>query len=147
MAKANSKTVKKQKSGNNQVTGNVGMYYVCYMLSKMGWNVMSTSRNAKGVDIVIYNQDASVMKSIQIKSLSRSVAVPLGKNIDNIFGDYFIICQKVYNENPVCYILKPAQVKKLAKPSGQDGKKAFWLSASDYQQDKFKNWGLIESAS
>lgn len=47
--------VKKNKLPK-QVVGNVGLYYVCYELSKRGWNVLPTSRNAKGVDIIIYNQ-------------------------------------------------------------------------------------------
>ena len=42
----------------SQVTSNVGLYYVCYQLAKRGWNVMPTSRNARGVDIIIYNYDA-----------------------------------------------------------------------------------------
>jgi len=32
-----------------QVTGNVGLYWVCYQLSRMGWNAMPTARNARGV--------------------------------------------------------------------------------------------------
>jgi len=35
---------------DNQVTGNVGLYYVCYRLSRMGWNAMPTARNARGID-------------------------------------------------------------------------------------------------
>jgi hypothetical protein len=34
---------------NNQVVGNVGLFYVCYRLSRLGWNVMPTARNARGV--------------------------------------------------------------------------------------------------
>ena len=30
-----------------QVVGNVGLYYVCYKLSRLGWNVMPTARNAR----------------------------------------------------------------------------------------------------
>jgi hypothetical protein len=33
-----------------QVTGNVGMYFAAYRLSQMGWNVMPTARNARGID-------------------------------------------------------------------------------------------------
>jgi hypothetical protein len=43
---------------SSQVTGNVGLYYVCYQLAKRGWNVMPTSRNARSVDVIIYNHDA-----------------------------------------------------------------------------------------
>jgi len=42
----------------SQLTSNVGLYHVCYQLAKRGWNVMPTSRNARGVDIIIYNYDA-----------------------------------------------------------------------------------------
>src|SRR5689334_2198993 len=30
---------------NPQLTGNVGLYYCCYRLSLLGWNVMPTARN------------------------------------------------------------------------------------------------------
>jgi hypothetical protein len=46
----------KKPSGN--LVGSIGMYYICYQLAKKGWNVMPTSRNAKGIDILIYSQDA-----------------------------------------------------------------------------------------
>jgi hypothetical protein len=36
----------KQKR-NNLITGNTGMYFVAYQLSRRGWNVMPTSRNAR----------------------------------------------------------------------------------------------------
>lgn len=51
---------------SSQVTGNVGLYYVCYQLAKRGWNVMHTSRNVRWVDVIIYNHDAS--KSIPFRS-------------------------------------------------------------------------------
>jgi hypothetical protein len=33
---------------NQQTVGNIGLHYVCYRLSRFGWNVMPTTRNAKG---------------------------------------------------------------------------------------------------
>jgi hypothetical protein len=42
---------------SNQLVGNMGLYYICYELSKRGWNTLPTSRNARGIDIVIYSQD------------------------------------------------------------------------------------------
>ncbi len=44
---------------NPQITGNVGLYYCCYKLSLLGWNVMPTARNARGVDLIAYSADAS----------------------------------------------------------------------------------------
>ena len=55
---------------NNQIVGNIGLYFVCYRLSCLGWNVMPTARNAKGIDIVIYSQDAKRTHTIQVKSLN-----------------------------------------------------------------------------
>jgi len=40
-----------------QITGNIGLYYTCYRLSRLGWNVMPTSRNARGIDIIAYSTD------------------------------------------------------------------------------------------
>lgn len=40
-----------------QITGNVGLYYCCYKLSLLGWNVMPTARNARGVDIIVYSRE------------------------------------------------------------------------------------------
>lgn len=37
------------------------MYYACYRLSRMGWNVMPTARNARGIDIIAYNRGNSVV--------------------------------------------------------------------------------------
>jgi len=63
--------LEKKIKTNNQIVGNIGLYYVCFELSKRGWNVLPTSRNAKGVDIVIYNQDATKKHTIQVKALTK----------------------------------------------------------------------------
>jgi hypothetical protein len=44
---------------------------------------MPTSRNARGIDLLIYNADAHDYKGIQVKALSKlKPPVPLGKSID-----------------------------------------------------------------
>jgi hypothetical protein len=62
---------------SENLVGNISMYYVCYELAKRGWNVMPTSRNAKGIDILIYSEDVKRKYGVQVKSLSLRVAVPL----------------------------------------------------------------------
>ncbi len=37
----------------NQIVGNIGLFFICYELCKRGWNAMPTSRNAKGVDMIL----------------------------------------------------------------------------------------------
>lgn len=83
-----------------QVAGNVGLYWTCYHLSRMGWNIMPTARNARGVDIIAYNRDCSRMISIQVKTLSKKNPVPYPEELsflENIqkgnmlFGGYDIV--------------------------------------------------------
>ena len=78
-----------------QLTGNVGLYYCCYRLSLMGWNVMPTARNARGVDIIAYSRDASRFVGVQVKALSKRNPVPLGTSLDKVMGDFWIIVNKV----------------------------------------------------
>jgi hypothetical protein len=54
-----------------QITGNVGLYYCCYRLSLLGWNMMPTARNARGVDVIAYSRDASRVVGVQVKALSK----------------------------------------------------------------------------
>jgi len=56
-----------------QVVSNVGLYFAAYRLSQMGWNVMPTSRNARGVDILAYDMSARRFRGVQVKTLSKRV--------------------------------------------------------------------------
>jgi hypothetical protein len=131
---------------NTQVVGNVGLYFVCYKLSCLGWNVMPTARNARGVDIVIYSQDAKRTLTIQVKSLSKSPPVPLGHSLNKLFGNFFIICRNVATDKPECFILKPEEIEPLAHETvGNDVRKgSFWLQPKEYNLDKFREkWDRI----
>jgi hypothetical protein len=97
----------KMKKKNKQLTSNVGLYYACYGLSKNGWNVMPTARNVKGVDIVIYNQDATETRTIQVKSLSKRGTA----NFKNLIADYIIIITKVYRV-PEIFIFNKQEITK-----------------------------------
>ena len=132
------------KKSNNQVIGNVGMYFVCYHLSKMGWNVMPTARNAKGIDILIYSQDAIQKLTIQVKALSKSSPVPLGGKLKNLFGDFFVICRRLETDTPQCFVLTPEEVKKLAHKGERDGKTSYWLQPKQYAtSDYLEKWDRI----
>src|SRR3990170_3975690 len=67
----------KRQPISNQTVANIGLFYVCYCLSRRDWNVMPTALNARGVDILIYSQDAARTRTIQVKTLSKASAVPL----------------------------------------------------------------------
>jgi hypothetical protein len=129
-----------------QTIGNIGLFFVCYKLSLFGWNVMPTSRNTKGVDIMIFNQNAEQKFSIQVKTLSKRNPVPLGTSLDNLIADYVVICVRSHHSNePVCYVMIPNEVRKLAYKRKKNGKVSCWLRPLAYENDKYKeNWKRID---
>jgi hypothetical protein len=128
-----------------QVTGNVGMYFAAYRLSQMGWNVMPTARNARGIDLLAYDASAGLYLGIQVKTLSRlRPPVPLGKSVDSFLGDWWIIVTKAATTDPACFIMKPEEVKRLAHRGEKDGRVGYWLRANKYHTDKFREaWDRI----
>ena len=161
-----------ERINTNQVVGNIGLFFVCYRLSRLGWNVMPTARNARGIDVLIYSQDAKRTRTIQVKTLSKRTPVPLGTKLDGLFGDFLIICRNVardvpekfafyqrarFPENsalaaeieiPECFILKPKEVCALAHRGERDGRISFWLQPKQYEQSKYReSWSRIGSGS
>lgn len=128
---------------NNQVTGNVGLYWTCYKLSALGWNVMPTARNARGIDILAYNKDATDFISIQVKSLSKRSPVPLGSDLDKIMGEFWVIAANV-EVVPECYILCPDEVVEAAHRGVVGDKISYWLQPKSYALDHFREaWSRI----
>lgn len=134
----------KSKS-QNQVVGNVGLYYVCYRLSQDGWNVMPTARNARGIDIVAYDQRGKRKLTLQVKSLSRHPGVPLGESLDNLIADFVIICFNVAGKHIECSVMTPQEIRRKVVRQEKNGKASHWLPAPVYLQDKYKELQRIGS--
>lgn len=132
-----------EKKTDKQIIGNVGMFYVCYQLSLLGWNVMPTSRNAKGIDIIAYSPDGKNYLGIQVKTLSNPVHVPLGKEKEKIMGDYWIIVvlpdEQCTSCNPTMYVLTKSEVIDRGNNYIKNGKKSAFLHKYKYEDEKFKN--------
>jgi hypothetical protein len=130
-----------------QTVGNIGLYYVCYRLSREGWNVMPTSRNARGVDIVAYSDDGKSKLTFQVKALSKRDAVSLGKDPAHLTADFVIVCRYVQQvEKTECFVLASDEVKQLCHPSGKDHKISYWLEAPQYEAPEFReNWKRIKT--
>ena len=134
-----------------QLIGNAGLYYCCYHLSLLSWNVMPTARNARGVDIIAYSQDATRKLAIQVKALSKRAAVPIGASLDKIMGDFWVIVNNVTSPAPSAFILSPSEVMDLAGRNEKDGRVSFWLGTTreydqerGYDQERFKGkWDRI----
>lgn len=128
---------------NSQITGNVGLYFACYHLSLLGWNAMPTSRNAKGIDILAYNSDCTHTISLQVKTLRKRAPVPLGKSIDRLLGDFWIIVSNVEN-TPSVFIMKPKEIHDRAHRGEKDGNISYWLQPKSYEVEEFRDkWNRI----
>ncbi len=127
-----------------QIVGNTGLYYACYKLSRLGWNVMPTSRNARGIDIICFSMDGSRMLSFQVKSLSRRAPVPLGSTLDKIMGDFWIVVNNLHSDTPRCYVLLPHEVRALAHRGEKDGRVSYWLQPRGYAIPEFEEkWDRV----
>lgn len=131
---------------NLQVTANVGLYYCCYRLSLLGWNVMPTARNARGIDIIAYDRSGSTFIGVQVKALSKRSPVPLGTHLGKIMGDFRIIVNNLFQQ-PTAFIMKPTEVKERAHRGEIDGRVSFWLQPAAYDQPLFREaWERLPSA-
>jgi hypothetical protein len=134
---------------STQIVGNSGLYLACYELSQRGWNVMPTARNARGVDIIAYDADATSFWGLQVKALSKKAPVPLGLSLEKVMGDFWIVINNLASE-PQAYILTPDEVKKRAHRGEKDGRVSFWLQPKYYAVDEFKDaWeriGVVETS-
>jgi hypothetical protein len=137
---------KKPGSIDRQTVGNVGMYYVCYRLSLRGWNAMPTSRNARGIDVVIYSQDGKTTHTIQVKTLSKFLPVPLGHDLNHLIAEWVIVCAGVAMGEPKCFVLTPVEIASLAHRGVKGKKVSVWLQPKEYDQPKFADkWDRIGS--
>jgi hypothetical protein len=109
---------------------------------------MPTARNAKGIDVLIYSQDAKRTHTVQVKALSQRNPVPLGTKLDGLFGDFLVVCCNVALDAPECFVLTPKEVCKLAHKGEKDGKVSYWLQPKDYAVPKFQEkWERIGKGS
>lgn len=120
-----------------QVVGNAGLYFVCFRLSQAGWNVMPTARNARGVDLLAYSSDAKRVATVQVKALSRRSPVPLGNKAPDFIADFVVICRKVDESTPECFVLKGSEIAPLAHRGEKNGRASWWLQPKGYERDCF----------
>ena len=121
------------------ITGNTGLYYVCYELSKRGWNVMPTSRNARGADIIAYSIDGKRTIIIEVKSVRKKSAVWFDPSS---LSNYLIICRNVYDSPELFIVCIDDSLKSKLVHHEKDDKKSFWLNISDFKTYK-DNWDII----
>ncbi|QQR39459.1 hypothetical protein [Devosia rhizoryzae] len=130
----------KQRS---QITGNAGLNYAAWQLSRRGWHVMPTIRNARGSDLIVVNDDETVFFGVQSKALSKRGAVGLGKSLETLRSEWWIITVNANADAPSCYILSINDVRRIASRD-KGGDQSYWLERRDYENEEFREaWGRI----
>jgi hypothetical protein len=129
-----------------QFTGNAGLSYVAWQLSRRGWHVTPTIRNARGSDMLVTDVDEVRKFGVQSKALSKRQAVPLGRDLTSLRSEWWIVTIHANTDTPTCYILTIDEVRTLASQD-KGGQQAYWLEPRDYDCDEFKNaWDRIGMA-
>ena len=126
-----------------QFTGNAGLNYTAWQLSRRGWHVTPTIRNARGSDMFVTDESESVRFGVQSKALSKRHSVPLGLNLDALRSEWWIITVLANSDAPVCYIMRLDEVRTLATKDSRHGNN--WLIAKSYDQPQFREaWHRID---
>lgn len=129
---------------NALLVGNMGLYAVCYELSKRGWNVMPTSRNARGIDVLGYSQCGKRTITVQVKALSKAAPVPLGTDpglCNMLIAEYLVIARGV-RDVPEFFVAKTEVVKPFVHVGTKNGKTSCWLQPKSYEAFK-DEWSTI----
>lgn len=117
----------------HQLTGNAGLYHVARELSRRGWHVMPTVRNARGADLYAATDDEIRVLPIQSKALAKRSPVPLGGSLDTLRSYWWVITINANTASPTCYIMTKEEVKAAAHRGVNDvGKVSYWLQPKSY---------------
>ena len=88
--------------------------------------------------------DGTRVLTIQVKSLSKRNPVPLGKDLDRIMGDFWVIVNSLDTGKPQTYILLPHEVRAMARRVEKEAKVSYWLEPKKYAVGEFEEkWQRI----
>lgn len=123
----------------NQFTGNAGLYHVARELSRRGWHVMPTVRNARGADLYAASADETRVLPIQSKALSRRHPVPLGGSLETLKSPWWVITINANSDIPTCFVMTLEEVKAAAhRGENAGGKISYWLQPPGFDQPGYR---------
>ena len=133
----------------HQLTGNAGLYHVARELSRRGWHVMPTVRNARGADLYAASEDETRLLPIQSKALSKRDPVPLGGSLDTLRSPWWIVTIQANTATPKCFVMTLEEVKAAAhRGENAAGKVSFWLQPKAYDLPVYEEaWDRLGSPS
>lgn len=133
--------VRPRSQFDSAMTGNAGLNYASWQLSRRGWHVMPTIRNARGSDLIVTDGDETIF-GVQSKALGKRNAVPLGTSLDCLRSDWWIITMHANADQPVCFILTLEEVRSLAQKDLNGDR--FWLNPPAFDRPEYREaWGRI----
>lgn len=127
-------------ANDRQITGNIGVYHVARELSRVGWNVMLTVRNARGADLYAVSECETIVHPIQVKAHSSEPNdTRLGLTPEALVTPWWVFVVHALSEAPICYIVSLDDIRSRMKrdPGTVSGKPeaecAFWFDRRFYQ--------------
>jgi hypothetical protein len=130
----------------NAMTGNAALNYAAWQLSRRGWHVMPTIRNARGSDLIVTDGDETTFFGVQSKGLSKRHAVPLGKHIDGLRSEWWVITIHANSPTPICFVMRNEEVRSFAQRDLRGD--LYWLNPPAYDRDDFREaWDRIGAPS
>jgi hypothetical protein len=122
----------------SQIAGNAGLYHVARELSRRGWHVMPTIRNARGADLYAADRSEAVVLAIQSKALAKRNPVPLGGSLDSLRSPWWIVTVGALTDCPKCYVLTLGEVRAAAHHGRNGaGKSSYWLQPKAYDRPEY----------
>lgn len=126
-------------SNTKQITGNIGLYHVARELSRAGWNVMPTVRNAKGADLYAASEDELIIHPVQVKSHSGLPQdTQLGLYPERLVTPWWVFVIHARTPDMTCYVLSLAEIRdRMKRDPGTrslkpEQERAFWLDRRFY---------------
>ena len=131
----------------HQLTGNAGLYRIAWELSRRGWNVLPTVRNARGADLYAVCEDETRIIAVQSKALSKRADVPLGGSLEALRSMWWIVTLNANSDEPSCFILNLDEVKANAvSNTNKEGKVSYWLPSRFFMNDIYKDaWHRLDA--
>lgn len=134
-------------ASKGQLTGMAGVYYAAAELSRIGYIVTPTSRNAQGVDLLIANSTGTRVYSAQVKTNATTFSFWLlgekCKKLESKTLFYILINLK---KDTIDYYTVPSKViskgiKTSTSKSKSNGKESTWHSFYRDDAEPYKdNW-------
>ena len=95
-------------------------------------------------ELRVHPRDKGTVAQVCRRSWKRVIGRPC--MLDNLLAEYMIVCTKVIEANPECFILSTDEVKDLANRNEKDGEVSYWLELRDHESEQFRErWDRMGS--